>query len=110
MVTARGPIPVSNTPHWLQYSVGDRAPGVVPGNTPGTAFIAWIHDLSAADPLYLLPIFMAASMFLSQKMTPQMGMDPAQQRMMNVMMPVMMGIFFFKLRNVAQHLRVPRQS
>jgi YidC/Oxa1 family membrane protein insertase len=57
----------------------------------------WIHDLSAADPLYILPLLMAGSMFLSQKMTPQVGMDPAQQRMMNVMMPVMMGIFFFKL-------------
>jgi len=56
----------------------------------------WIHDLSAADPLYLLPLLMAGSMFLSQKMTPQMGMDPAQQRMMNVMMPVMMGVLFFK--------------
>jgi YidC/Oxa1 family membrane protein insertase len=56
----------------------------------------WIHDLSAADPLYLLPLLMAGSMFLSQKMTPQMGMDPAQQRMMNIMMPVMMGVLFFK--------------
>ena len=56
----------------------------------------WIHDLSAADPFYLLPLLMAGSMFLSQKMTPQMGMDPAQQRMMNIMMPVMMGVLFFK--------------
>jgi YidC/Oxa1 family membrane protein insertase len=57
----------------------------------------WIRDLSAADPWFLLPILMAASMFLSQKMTPQVGMDPAQQRMMNIMMPAMMGLFFFKL-------------
>jgi YidC/Oxa1 family membrane protein insertase len=57
----------------------------------------WIHDLSAADPWLLLPIIMAGSMFALQKMTPQAGMDPAQQRMMNIMMPVMMGIFFFKL-------------
>ncbi len=57
----------------------------------------WIHDLSAADPLFLLPIFMVASMLLAQKMTPQVGMDPAQQRMMTVMMPLMMGFFFFRL-------------
>lgn len=57
----------------------------------------WIHDLSAADPWYLLPITMAVSMFVLQKMTPQGGIDPAQQRMMNIMMPVMMGFFFFKL-------------
>ena len=57
----------------------------------------WIHDLSAADPLFLLPIFMVLSMLLAQKMTPQVGMDPAQQRMMTVMMPLMMGFFFFRL-------------
>jgi len=30
-------------------------------------------------------------------MTPQAGMDPAQQKMMNVMMPLMMGFIFFNL-------------
>ena len=58
----------------------------------------WIHDLSAAEPFpFLLPIIMVVSMFLMQKMTPQAGMDPAQQRMMTVMMPLMMGFIFFKL-------------
>jgi YidC/Oxa1 family membrane protein insertase len=57
----------------------------------------WIHDLSAADPYFLLPIFMVVSMLVTQKMTPQAGMDPAQQRMMNVMMPLMMGFIFFRL-------------
>jgi len=57
----------------------------------------WIHDLSAADPLLLLPIFMVVSMLVVSKMTPQAGMDPAQQRMMTVMMPLMMGFFFFRL-------------
>jgi YidC/Oxa1 family membrane protein insertase len=55
----------------------------------------WIHDLSASD--WILPVIMAASMFLMQRMTPQPGMDPTQQRMMNFLMPVMMGVFFFKL-------------
>jgi YidC/Oxa1 family membrane protein insertase len=36
-------------------------------------------------------------MFLVQKMTPQAGMDPAQQKMMTVMMPLMMGFLFFRL-------------
>jgi YidC/Oxa1 family membrane protein insertase len=57
----------------------------------------WIHDLSAADPIFLLPIFMVVSMLVTQRMTPQAGMDPAQQRMMNVMMPLMMGFIFFRL-------------
>jgi YidC/Oxa1 family membrane protein insertase len=57
----------------------------------------WIHDLSARDPYFLLPIIMVVSMFAMQKMTPQTGMDPAQQRMMTVMMPLMMGFIFFNL-------------
>jgi YidC/Oxa1 family membrane protein insertase len=57
----------------------------------------WIHDLSAADPFYILPILMVISSLVTQRMTPQAGMDPAQQRMMNVMMPLMMGFIFFRL-------------
>ena len=58
----------------------------------------WIHDLSAPDPIYLLPILMVISSLITQRMTPQAGMDPAQQRMMNIMMPLMMGFIFFRLQ------------
>ena len=57
----------------------------------------WIHDLSARDPYFLLPIFLVISMFLTQRMTPQGAMDPSQQKMMNWMMPAMMGFIFFNL-------------
>ena len=57
----------------------------------------WIHDLSAPDPVYLLPVLFVASMFFSQRMTPQAGMDPAQQKMMTFMMPLMMGFISFNL-------------
>jgi YidC/Oxa1 family membrane protein insertase len=36
-------------------------------------------------------------MLLVQKMTPQAGMDPTQQKMMTIMMPLMMGFIFFRL-------------
>jgi YidC/Oxa1 family membrane protein insertase len=55
----------------------------------------WVTDLSARDPYFILPILMVASMFLMQRMTPQAGMDPAQQKMMTWMMPLMMGFLFF---------------
>ena len=55
----------------------------------------WIRDLSAAD--WVLPIIMVVSMVVMQRMTPQAGMDPAQQKMMTVMMPLFMGFIFFKL-------------
>jgi YidC/Oxa1 family membrane protein insertase len=51
----------------------------------------WIHDLSSPDPRYILPIAIVVTMFFMQRMTPQAGMDPAQQKMMNFMMPAMMG-------------------
>jgi len=58
----------------------------------------WIHDLSAAEPFpFVLPVLMVVSMLVVQKMTPQAGMDPAQQKMMTVMMPLMMGFIFFRL-------------
>ena len=40
---------------------------------------------------------MVLSMFAMQKMTPQAGMDPSQQKMMNIMMPAMMGFIFYNL-------------
>jgi YidC/Oxa1 family membrane protein insertase len=55
----------------------------------------WITDLSSSD--WVLPILMVISMVVVQRMTPQAGMDPAQQKMMTVMMPLMMGFIFFKL-------------
>lgn len=56
----------------------------------------WIHDLSAKDPYYILPIAMAITMYLMTKMTPQTTVDPAQQKMMNFM-PLMFAAFFFTL-------------
>ncbi len=57
----------------------------------------WIHDLSAPDPYYVLPIAIVVTMFLMQRMTPQAGMDPAQQKMMNIMMPIFLGYISFNL-------------
>lgn len=53
----------------------------------------WIRDLASPDPFYVLPVFMAVSMYASQKMTPVTTPDPAQARMMN-MMPLIMGGMF----------------
>jgi YidC/Oxa1 family membrane protein insertase len=58
----------------------------------------WVHDLSAAESFpYILPILMVLSSVVTQRMTPQAGMDPSQQKMMTVMMPLMMGFIFFRL-------------
>ena len=56
-------------------------------------FFGWIHDLSAQDPYYILPLLMGASMFLIQKMSPNTITDPMQQKIMTFM-PVLFTFFF----------------
>jgi YidC/Oxa1 family membrane protein insertase len=57
----------------------------------------WVPDLSAPDPHWVLPIAIVVTMFFMQRMTPQAGMDPTQQKMMNFMMPAMLGYISFNL-------------
>ena len=57
----------------------------------------WVHDLSAPDPWHILPIAIVVTMFFMQRMTPQAGMDPTQQKMMNILMPVMLGYISLNL-------------
>jgi len=57
----------------------------------------WIQDLAGPDPYHILPILLVVTMYLLQKVTPTAGMDPMQQKMMNVMMPVMMGFISWSL-------------
>lgn len=51
----------------------------------------WLHDLSAPDPTYILPVLVVVSLFLMQYITPSPGMDPAQQKMMAFAMPAVFG-------------------
>jgi len=60
-------------------------------------WIWWIHDLSAKDPYYILPILMVVTSYFMTKMTPTPAtVDPAQQKMM-ALMPVMLGFIFINL-------------
>ncbi|WP_158881138.1 membrane protein insertase YidC [Rhodanobacter sp. L36] len=54
----------------------------------------WIPDLSAPDPLYILPIIYALVMLGTQWLNPAAaGMDPAQARMMKIM-PLLFTVMF----------------
>ena len=55
--------------------------------------MGWVNDLTAQDPYFILPILNAAVMFLTQRITPAVGMDPTQQKMMQ-MMPLVMAVMF----------------
>lgn len=56
-------------------------------------FIGWIHDLSAPDPYYVLPIIMGLTMILQTKLNPTPP-DPMQAKVMMIM-PVAFSVFFF---------------
>ncbi|MFP5228982.1 MAG: membrane protein insertase YidC [Acidobacteriota bacterium] len=61
------------------------------------AHFLWLPDLSAADPLHILPLSVIVSMFLSQFFTPSPGMDQSQQRMMAFMMPAIFGFMMWNI-------------
>ena len=65
----------------------------------------WVGDLSEAEnllvgispiPINLLPILMTVTQIWQQKLTPAAG-DPAQQKMMMWMMPIMMLMFLYSM-------------
>ena len=56
-------------------------------------FMLWLNDLSSPDPYYVMPVLFGISMFVQQKLSGSVAMDPMQQRIMNVM-PVMLTVFF----------------
>ena len=55
-------------------------------------WIFWIQDLSAKDPLFILPLIMGASMFLMQKLQPA-PTDPMQAKVFQFM-PIVFTFFF----------------
>ncbi|VEN73134.1 Membrane protein insertase YidC [Candidatus Desulfarcum epimagneticum] len=73
-------------------------------------FLLWINDLSAPDRLFSFPfsiplmeppygvpvltLIMGGTMFLQQKMSPPMGNDPKQAKMMMTLMPIVFTVIF----------------
>jgi YidC/Oxa1 family membrane protein insertase len=55
-------------------------------------FLGYIRDLTAPDPYYILPIVLTATMFVQARITPA-SIDSQQQKIMQWMMPIMMGVF-----------------
>jgi YidC/Oxa1 family membrane protein insertase len=56
----------------------------------------WIPDLTARDPMWVLPVLLVVVMFLQQRMTPS-TMDPAQQKIMQYTMPLLFGAMMMAL-------------
>jgi YidC/Oxa1 family membrane protein insertase len=56
-------------------------------------WIGWIHDLSAPDPYFILPIVYAITAYLQVKLSPTPISDPVQAKVMQIM-PVAFSVMF----------------
>ncbi|WP_303908358.1 membrane protein insertase YidC [Thiohalomonas denitrificans] len=55
-------------------------------------FMLWIQDLSVADPYFVLPVLMGATMLIQHRLNPT-PMDPIQARVM-MLLPIVFTVFF----------------
>jgi YidC/Oxa1 family membrane protein insertase len=62
----------------------------------GVPFL-WLHDISAKDPYYIMPILMGASSFLVSWVGMRNSPPNAQTKMMGYMFPIMMTVFLAKV-------------
>jgi YidC/Oxa1 family membrane protein insertase len=56
-------------------------------------WLGWIHDLASPDPFFILPVVMAASMFIQTRLNPTPP-DPIQAKVM-MFMPIVFSVMFF---------------
>ena len=56
-------------------------------------WIGWIHDLSAPDPFYILPVLYAISAWLQVKLSPTPITDPVQAKVFQIM-PIAFSVLF----------------
>jgi YidC/Oxa1 family membrane protein insertase len=77
-------IPVFIALYWVLLSAVDlrHAP-----------WIGWIHDLSAPDPWFVLPVIYAVTAYLQVKLSPTPVTDPVQAKVMQFM-PIAFSVMF----------------
>ena len=56
-------------------------------------WIGWIHDLSAPDPYWVLPVIYAITAYLQVRLSPTPIQDPVQAKVMQIM-PVAFSVMF----------------
>ena len=56
-------------------------------------WIGWIHDLSAPDPYFVLPVVYAITAYLQVKLSPTPISDPVQAKVMQIM-PIAFSVMF----------------
>ena len=69
-------------------------------------WMLWIQDLTARDPYFILPVLNIAIMWGTQKLSPMVGMDPMQQKIMQLM-PLVFGAIMIFFPVSYTHLTLP---
>ena len=77
-------IPVFIALYWVLLSAVELR------NAP---WIGWIHDLSAPDPYFVLPVVYAITAYLQVKLSPTPISDPVQAKVMQIM-PIAFSVMF----------------
>lgn len=57
----------------------------------------WFTDMSAPDRFYVLPLVLGGFMIIQQRIVPQQGMDPVQQKMMTWLLPIIFTVMMLFL-------------
>lgn len=57
----------------------------------------WFSDLSQPDKYFILPLLLGVFMIVQQRIVPQQGMDPMQQKMMMYMLPAVFTVMMLFL-------------
>jgi YidC/Oxa1 family membrane protein insertase len=71
----------------------------------GAPFVGWIHDLSASDPYFVIPLLMGITMFWQQRISPAAA-DPTQQKVMMIMPIMFTGMMAFSPSGVVLYWTV----
>ena len=77
-------IPVFIALYWVLLSAVELR------NAP---WIGWIHDLSAPDPYFVLPVLYAITAYLQVRLSPTPISDPVQAKVMQIM-PIAFSVMF----------------
>jgi YidC/Oxa1 family membrane protein insertase len=56
-------------------------------------FVGWIQNLSDKDPYFVLPVLNGLTMIAAQRLSPAVGMDPTQQKIIQAM-PIVFAVMF----------------
>uniref|UniRef100_A0A671V0G1 OXA1L mitochondrial inner membrane protein n=1 Tax=Sparus aurata TaxID=8175 RepID=A0A671V0G1_SPAAU len=82
-------VPVVQAPVFISFFIALRKMAYLPVPSFQTGGLFWFHDLTAADPFYLLPIAVTGTMFFILELGAESGIDNPNLRAMKTVFRIM---------------------